>query len=189
MAKVGFLGKCNVLVDMYAKDGFLVEAQKVFDKMPIQDVVLWSALIGGVAFEGEIMLAFDLFETMLMKGIQPDKIILLSILTMCTHAGLVDAGTLYFVSMKKEFGISQTIEHHNCIVDLLGRAGRLHDAVAMLEIMPIQPNLVTWVTLLGACRNEGNVELGRNALRCALKLQRKHSGSLLLAMQMLRHDR
>jgi pentatricopeptide repeat protein len=135
------------------------------------------------------MLTFDLFEKMLKEGIQPDKIVLLSILTVCTHAGVVEAGTLLFVTMMKKYGVPQSIEHHNTMVDLLGRAGQVHEAMAMLNVMPIQPNLVSWVTLLGACRNQGNTELGRDVLRCALKLQGKHSGSLLLAMQMLGQEK
>ena len=35
----------SALVDMYAKCGALVKAQKVLEELPVHDVVAWSALI------------------------------------------------------------------------------------------------------------------------------------------------
>ena len=42
----------NALVDMYAKCGMLVKAQKVFDDLPKRDVISWNALISGYAQHG-----------------------------------------------------------------------------------------------------------------------------------------
>jgi pentatricopeptide repeat protein len=40
------------LVDMYAKCGSIEDAGKVFEKMPSQDVVSWTAIILGHAMQG-----------------------------------------------------------------------------------------------------------------------------------------
>eukprot|EP00250_Pteridium_aquilinum_P019732 c24551_g2_i3 orf=172-531(+) len=50
--------------------------------------------------------------------------------------------------------------------------GQLDEAIAMLENMPFQPNLVSFGSILSACRNGDNVELGRQALECATVLGR-----------------
>eukprot|EP00250_Pteridium_aquilinum_P000097 c10113_g3_i1 orf=34-876(+) len=39
----------NALVDMYAKCGSLIEAQEVFNILPVRSVVTWTALIAGYA--------------------------------------------------------------------------------------------------------------------------------------------
>ncbi len=50
-------------------------------------------------------------------------------------------------------------EHYSCMVDLLGRVGHLEEAKISIHDMPVEPNGVTWTTLLGASRTYGNVEL------------------------------
>ena len=56
------------------------------------------------------------------------------------------------------------------MVDLLGRAGQLEEAVEMIEKMPLNPDLRLWHTLLGACRMLGNVEISEQAFQHAVKL-------------------
>lgn len=175
----------NALVEMYGKFGLLLEAWDVFYKLPCQDVILWSALLAGHALSGDTAVVFGLFTKMVRKGVQPDRVVFLSVLTACTHAGLVETGGLCFQLMRRTYGVSQAIEHHNCLVDLVARAGQLHEAVAMLDVVPVQPNIVTWVILLCACRNQGNKELGQSALEYALQLHKKHVGSLLVAKQLV----
>ncbi|KAI9157665.1 hypothetical protein LWI28_025989 [Acer negundo] len=70
-------------------------------------------------------------------------------------------GYAYFNSMTKVYGISPRHEHHACMVDLLGRAGRLDDAKKFIETMPIKPDSTILGALLGACANHGNLEMGR----------------------------
>ena len=47
-------------------------------------------------------------------------------------------------------------QHYNCVVDALGRAGRLEEAEGLIKRME-EPNEVTWITSLGACRVAGDV--------------------------------
>ena len=44
------------------------------------------------------------------------------------------------------------MEHYGCVADLLGRARLLEDALAFMERMPIEPNVVLWASPIGACR-------------------------------------
>jgi len=59
--------------------------------------------------------------------------------------------------MEKQFNITPTRIHQNCIVDVLGRAGRLHEAEKFVHSM-VEPGLVAWTALLGACRTHGDVK-------------------------------
>ncbi|MDD0148489.1 hypothetical protein PSY31_22650, partial [Shigella flexneri] len=60
-------------------------------------------------------------------------------------------------------GIPAAIEHCVCIVDLLGRSGRLAEAEAFIKTMPVPPNDFIWRTLLSACKIHGQLELGKKA--------------------------
>ncbi|KAM3286894.1 pentatricopeptide repeat-containing protein [Capsicum chacoense] len=66
--------------------------------------------------------------------------------------------------MGRRFSIAPKLEHYGCMVDLLGRAGRLQEAYDLLQSMPMRPDNVTWGTLLGACSFHGNVELAEQAV-------------------------
>ncbi|MCO5596723.1 hypothetical protein L7F22_050791 [Adiantum nelumboides] len=170
----------NSLVDMYAKCGFLLEAQEVFDDLLIQDVISWSALISGYACQGDFRHVSHLLERMREKGIQPDEVLLLRLLSACSHAGLVERGQMYFESAGKEYDMVMTVEHVNCMMDLLSRAGQLDESVAMTERIPCVPDVVTWTTMLGACRKWGNLELGLQAFEGAASLDDYEAASFVL---------
>lgn len=160
----------NSLIDMYCKCGSMVDAQQVFDRAPKKNVVTWSALIGGYARQGSSDAVFKLFQNMRQNGIQPDGVTCLSILNVCSHVGLVDKGLQYFEAMSRDYGVTPTIEHYSCIVDLLSRAGKVEEAMQVVKTMPYSPPTKVWRCLLGACQKWSKVELGRVAFECAVRL-------------------
>ncbi|KAK9274839.1 hypothetical protein L1049_022093 [Liquidambar formosana] len=89
---------------------------------------------------------------MLKVGPKPDHVTFVSLLSACSHGGLVDEGVAYFATMTTEFGVPPGIEHCVCIIDLLGRSGRFVEAETFIEQMPVPPNDLVWRSLLAACR-------------------------------------
>eukprot|EP01018_Ginkgo_biloba_P013574 Gb_33693 [translate_table: standard] len=150
----------NALVDMYAKCGSIENARHVFDTMPQRDVVSWTSMISGYAMHGCGKEALKLFRQMQHSGTKPDHVTLVGVLSACCHAGLVDEGWQYFDWMSQYHHITPTMEHYGCMVDLLGRAGRLDEAEDFINKMPIKPDANVWGSLLGACRLHNNIELG-----------------------------
>ncbi|KAJ7549908.1 hypothetical protein O6H91_07G074400 [Diphasiastrum complanatum] len=170
----------STLVDMYAKCGCTEDARELFDNMSERNVVSWTAMIAGYAQNGLAQEALALFEQMQKEGTKPNEVTYVSVLSACAHSGLVDQGLYVFDSMCKNHGVTPTKEHYACMVDLLGRAGRLADAEHFINKMPIQPNSVVWRTLLGAARNHGHVEIGRRAFDRVVKLEPKIAAPYLL---------
>jgi pentatricopeptide repeat protein len=168
------------LVDMYAKCGSIVDAKRAFDKMSTKNVVLWNALLGGYAMHGHAKEALEHFEQMVDGGVEVDRVTFLSLLSACGHAGLVDEGLYYFSSMGKDHGISPTVKHYACVVDLLGRAGRLHEAEDLIETMPCAPDATVWMSLLGACTVYGNVEVGEGIAKQVLETHPGESAGYVL---------
>ncbi|MCO5568401.1 hypothetical protein L7F22_022100 [Adiantum nelumboides] len=113
-------------------------------------------------------------------AIRPDEITFLSILSVCSHAGLVLKARTYFEAMTNEYNVPPASEHFNCVIDLLGRAGQIVEAVETLEKMPYQPTLFGWCSMLGACRKWGNVKLGRHIFECVMRLDDQHAPALVL---------
>lgn len=171
----------NALVDMYAKCGSIEIALQVFKKMREKDVTTWNSVIGGLAFHGHADESIKLFaEMQALKNIKPNEITFVGVIVACSHAGNVEEGRRYFKLMRERYDIQPNMIHHGCMVDLLGRAGRLSEAFELIATMEIEPNAIIWRTLLGACRVHGNVELGRLANERLLKLRRDESGDYVL---------
>ncbi|PKA47667.1 Pentatricopeptide repeat-containing protein [Apostasia shenzhenica] len=154
-------GKLGVgLIDMYAKSGHLREALRVFEASG-DTIDHWNAIIGGLAIHGHSKLALQLFHATARLPFKPDDITFIGVLNACSHAGLVDKGLSYFESMRKDYQLEPKLQHYGCMVDMLGRAGRLEDAWKTIEEMPMRENDVIWRSLLSACKKHGDVLMGQ----------------------------
>lgn len=170
----------NALLDMYCKCGSVADAKTVFSRMLEKDVISWSTMIAGLAQNGFSQEALRLFESMKLSGTKPNYITIVGVLFACSHAGLVENGWYYFRSMKQLFGIDPGREHYGCIIDLLGRAGKLDEAVRLIHGMESEPDAITWRTLLGACRVHRHVDLAMYAAKRVLELDPQDSGTYIL---------
>eukprot|EP01018_Ginkgo_biloba_P015184 Gb_08053 [translate_table: standard] len=170
----------SAVVDMYAKCGSIKDACQVFDNMSHRDVVAWTAMIVGYAMHGHAEDALALFSQMRLKGMKPNKITFTGVLSACSHAGLVAKGWQYFDLMSQDYSITPSMEHYACMVDLLGRAGQLYEAIDFIENMPLEPNARVWGALLGACRIHCNTELGKYVAEHLFQLENESTGNYVL---------
>lgn len=181
--KNGFLQKtgiCNALVEMYAKCGCIDEARSLFDQLVEKDVISWSTMIGGLANHGKGYAAIQLFQEMQKAQVTPNEITFLGVLLACSHAGLWDEGLKYFDVMRVDYHIEPEIEHYGCVVDLLGRSGRLGQALDTILKMPIKPDSRIWNSLLSSCRIHRNLEIAVIAMQQLLELEPEESGNYVL---------
>ncbi|CAN6245944.1 unnamed protein product [Urochloa humidicola] len=167
--------ECNVrvansLIDMYARCGQVELAVQVFCSMKKRTVVSWNSMIIGLAANGRCTDAIELFEEMRRQGFKPDAVTLTGVLTACSHAGLTDQGLTYYDLMTTEHGITSRMEHYGCVVDLLGRAGRLDEAMHVVETMPMRPNEVVLGALLAGCRMHGDLDMAEQLMQHLLEL-------------------
>lgn len=192
MVKVGLvenLHAANALLDVYAKSGSIVDGEKVFGEMKEKSVVSWTTLIVGLAMNGFGIEAINLFKELERKRLTPSEITFVGVLYACSHCGMVDEGFAYFKRMKQEFGIEPRIEHYGCMVDLLGRAGRVQQAYEYIINMPLKPNAVIWRTLLGACTVHKHSDLAEVARARLLQLEPNHSGDYVLLSNLYASER
>ncbi|KAL6003528.1 hypothetical protein ACLOJK_023760 [Asimina triloba] len=154
---------CTGLVDMYAKCGCISTAMEVFESSHDKNVFTWNAVITGVAMHGHGEQALELFMRMQNARIRPDKITLLAVLVGCSHVGLVDDARQLFNEMECIHGVCRGLSHYGCMVDLLGRAGLIQEALELIESMPMEGDVYVWGGLLGGCRIHGNVEVAEIA--------------------------
>ncbi|KAM1282719.1 hypothetical protein FF1_025905 [Malus domestica] len=177
------------LVDMYAKCGSIVEARKLFDSMTEKNVVTWNAMISAYGLHGDGHEALKLFTEMLHSGISPSAVTFLSVLYACSHAGLVREGEEIFDHMVHNHGFEPLPEHYACMVDILGRAGKLEKALEFIKELPGEPGPPVWGALLGACMIHKNTELARVASERLFELDPDNTGYYVLLSNVYSADR
>lgn len=185
LIKSGLLSNCEIataVVDVYSKCGSLDSAHKIFNGIPNEnkDIYLWSVIIASYGAHGHGEIAVSLFKEMVEAGAKPNEVTFTSVLHACSHAGLVDEGLDLFKFMLRNHQISRQVDHYTCIVDLLGRSGRLDEAYDIIRTMPVAPGHAVWGALLGACVIHENVEMGEIAAKWLFELEPENTGNYVL---------
>ncbi|KAE8666161.1 putative pentatricopeptide repeat-containing protein [Hibiscus syriacus] len=140
----------NALINMYARCGNLVKVRATFDGMPVKTLVSWTAIIGGYGIHGYGEIAVELFDEMIKSGIRPN--------------GAKFPGP----------------ENYSCMLNLLGRAGRLNEALELIKSMQVKPDGAVWGALLGACKIHRNVEIAELAFEQVIKFEPMNIGYYVL---------
>ncbi|XP_065855178.1 pentatricopeptide repeat-containing protein At1g25360 [Euphorbia lathyris] len=169
----------NALITMYARCGNVEAAESLFLTMSCVDSVSWNAMIAALGQHGHGLQAIEFFELMLAEGMMPDRITFLTILSACSHAGLVKQGQHYFNSMKDVYKINPGEDHYARLIDLLCRAGKFSEAKCVMEEMPSEPGAPIWEALLAGCRIHANIDLGVQAAERLFELKPQHDGTYI----------
>ncbi|KAI3731784.1 hypothetical protein L1987_62973 [Smallanthus sonchifolius] len=170
----------GAFLDAYSKCGNIKSACKLFESTRYKDLVMYTSMVGGYAIHGMGKEALQIYYKMVENGGKPDHVIITSILSACSHTGLVHEGLKIFNSLNAVYRIKPTMEQYACVVDLLARNGRINDAYSFITSMPVEPTANVWGPLLGACKNYHEVEMGSVAADHLLKMEANNMGNYVV---------
>lgn len=184
LIRSGFSNNMHVgatLLELYSKCGSLDNAIKVFNGMCEKDVVIWSSMIAGYGIHGQGKEALRLFDQMTRNSsVKPNNVTFLSLLSACSHSGLIEEGIEMFNKMVHKYHLKPDSENYGIVVDLLGRVGQLDKAIEVIRKMPTLAGSHVWGALLGACRIHDDIEMGELAASHLLQLDPDHAGYYVL---------
>uniref|UniRef100_K4AL70 Uncharacterized protein n=1 Tax=Setaria italica TaxID=4555 RepID=K4AL70_SETIT len=171
----------NALLTMYSRSGDLLSAQLTFKRLEVKDTITWTSIMQAFANHGCGYHALQGFAQMLRHGYKPSSTTFTSILSACSHVGLVEKGRKIFKSIYHGYGIEPSIEHYSCLVDLLGRAGYVREAKELVDSMPqgMRDEAILG-TLLGACVTHKEVEVAREVGEDLVRFEPSDSGRYTL---------
>ncbi|KAK7286859.1 hypothetical protein RJT34_22171 [Clitoria ternatea] len=170
----------STLVDMYGKCGLFDHSIQLFDEIENPNDIAWNTLVGVFAQHGLGRNAVETFHGMIHKGLKPNEVTFVNLLKGCSHSGMVADGLNYFYSMEKIYGVVPREEHYSCVIDLLGRSGKLKETEEFINNMPFEPNAFGWCSFLGACKIYGDKERAKLAADKLMKLEPENSGAHVL---------
>ncbi len=147
------------LIDMYAKCGSMEEASRVFNKLPSQAVVCWTAMIFGHMKHGEGHKALELFQKMLQEGVQPDAVTYVGVLNACASITALEEGRRAHEHIIQS-GCEANVFVGSSLVDMYAKCGSMEDACRVFNSMPSH-DVFSWNALLGGFAMHGQ---GKEAL-------------------------
>ena len=169
------------LISMYCRCGSIDSGRRLFAEIPCPNVAHWTAMISGLAAHGLADAAVLLFDEMLQSGVKPNHVTFVSILTACSHGGLIEE-SLRILGLMKAQRIELGKEHQGCVVDLLARSGRVKEALALAEETEADPE--TWTAVISACRRRGEFDVAERAARKLAAHVPGHGASYVLLSSM-----
>ncbi|XP_052200953.1 pentatricopeptide repeat-containing protein At1g43980, mitochondrial [Diospyros lotus] len=158
---------CNSMISSYARHGFGEDALQLFvltlrdnlRPIDVKDLISWNTMIFGFTENGRVAEALEIFKDMLEEGLPPDRITLAGVLLACSYGLFVDEGMRIFSSMEKAYGIMPRHEHYLCVMEMMIRAGKLKEAVDIIEAMPHEPSPSIWESILRAYGADRDLKL------------------------------
>ncbi|PWA34059.1 DYW domain-containing protein [Artemisia annua] len=150
------------MVEMYVKCGSMRDARRVFDRMRERDELslsLWHLMIKGYVDIGEADAGLLLFGQMKELGVSPDEETFRLVILACDGVGAVQECLGQFKSMKNEYKLVPGVEHYKGVINVLGKAGHLNEAMEFIENMPFEPADDVWECLMNYAQIHGDMEL------------------------------
>ncbi|KAI3714198.1 hypothetical protein L1987_72794 [Smallanthus sonchifolius] len=178
----------TAILDMYSSYGDIVTSKKVFHQIINKNVISFSAMIAACGMNGLPRDAFCLLNEMETHGIKPNSITILSVLSACSHGGLINEGLSFFQKFIKSQEVKPSLEHYSCLVDLLSRGGKLDLAMELIDQLAKGKNVgvSAWGALLSGCRTSynGNENIQEIVVKHVLESDPNNSSGYMLASNM-----
>lgn len=145
---------CNALISMYGKLGLVDLASRVFDEMPVRDLVSWNSMIGAYSLVKEHLNSLKRFREMLGIGIQPDKFSIINVLDACSHGvSLLWGKETHCVAHK--LGFESDVMVQTLLIDMYSKCGNLNYAERVFgRISP--RSVVAWNAIIGGYALNGH---------------------------------
>ena len=110
----------SMLVEIYAKNGWLQEAQNAFDNIPVKDAAVWNALISAYADENLLIEVFESMNQMQLERISPNATTYVSSLCVCGVIGCLNWGQQLHIEIVSK-GMEGDIFVGNGLVDMYAK--------------------------------------------------------------------
>lgn len=146
----------SALVDMYTKVGKIQQGCRVFDEMPVRNVVSWTAVITGLVQAGYAKEGLVYFSEMQRSKVEYDSYSFAIALKACADFGALNYGReIHAKTMKKGFNESSFVA--NTLATMYNKCGKLVYGMRLFEKMRTQ-DVVSWTTIITTLVQMGQEE-------------------------------
>ncbi|XP_044509926.1 pentatricopeptide repeat-containing protein At2g33680-like [Mangifera indica] len=142
------------LINMYCKAGLVVEARKMFDKMPERNSISWATMVSGYALQRMAIEALGLFKLMRREDESENEFVFTSVLSGLAAPDFVDSGKqIHCLAFKN--GLSEIVSVSNALVTMYAKCGSLDDSLRTFELSG-DKNSITWSAMITGYAQSGD---------------------------------
>ncbi|KAK7351460.1 hypothetical protein VNO77_10944 [Canavalia gladiata] len=172
----------NSIIDMYSKCGRVNEAARVFNSLPVRNVISWNAMIAGYSKERNGEEALNLFRNMQEKGEVPDGYTYSSTLKVCSCIGALGEGKQIHAALIRD-GFSYLAQSVvvAALVDLYVKCRRITEARRVFDQIE-QKSVISWSTLILGYAQEDNLPEAMHLFRQLRESRQKLDGFVLSSL-------
>ncbi|KAL6514424.1 hypothetical protein OROHE_019032 [Orobanche hederae] len=150
---------CNSVLDMYGELGCVKSMCKLFDEMPLRDLISWNVLISGLVKNNRFEDAIHVYKRMRREvSLRPDEATVVSTLSACTELKRLDLGHEINEYVRTQLGFTMIIK--NALLDMYAKCGCLDIARGIFDLMP-EKNVICWTSMVSAYVNSGCLDEAR----------------------------
>ncbi|KAM3319153.1 putative pentatricopeptide repeat-containing protein [Capsicum chacoense] len=135
------------LVSAYSRLGCIVDARKVFSGIIEPDLVLWNSMISGYGCLGELEKGMELFSRMQKVGVRPDEYTMVGLIMTIDDPSVLKMGEAIH-GFCLRLGVESNDHVNSLLVGMYSRCKRMDSAFRVFHRL-VQPDLVTWSSLIG----------------------------------------
>ncbi|XP_031260825.1 pentatricopeptide repeat-containing protein At2g33680 [Pistacia vera] len=142
------------LMSMYCKAGLVVEARKMFDRMPERNSISSTTMISGYAMQRMAMEALGLFKLMRTEDENENEYVFTSILSALAAPEFVDSGKqIHCLALKN--GLLAIVSVANALVTMYAKCRSLDDSLRTFELLG-DKNSITWSAMITGYAQSGH---------------------------------
>ncbi|GAV65001.1 PPR domain-containing protein/PPR_2 domain-containing protein, partial [Cephalotus follicularis] len=152
----GFIASVYVgssLISFYGRCGELSNAYKLFEEMPIRNVVTWTAIIAGFAQAWLVNECLELYRMMGNSDLKPNDITFVSILSACTVSGALGQGRSAHCQTIR-MGFDSYVHIANALVSMYCKCANLEDAFYIFNTT-CGKDIVSWNSMIAGYAQHG----------------------------------
>ncbi|KAK7280104.1 hypothetical protein RJT34_25166 [Clitoria ternatea] len=169
--RLGFhldLYTANALINMYSKFHNPNDSvRKVFDAMPVRDVVSWNTVIAGRAQKGMYTEALDMVREMGNANLRPDSFTLSSVLPIfAEYVDLIKGKEIHGYAIRHGFDVDVFIG--SSLIDMYAKCTQLEFSIRAFHLLP-RRDAVSWNSIIAGCVQNGEFDQGLGFFREMLK--------------------
>ncbi|KAF9610056.1 hypothetical protein IFM89_019896 [Coptis chinensis] len=144
------------LTSFYGKCGHLNEAYRVFEEIPVKNVVSWTSIIAGFAQNWDVDMCLMLYYRMRCSASKPNDFTFTSLLSVCTGSGSLGQGRSAHCQTI-QMGFESYIHIGNALISMYSKCGNVDEAFCIFECMR-KRDLVSWNSMIAGYAQYGLAE-------------------------------
>lgn len=141
------------LINLYCKCEELDNACRVFEEMPVRNVVSWTSIIAGFAQEWQVDVCLGLFHRMRNSTLRPNDFTFTSLLSACMGSGALGQGRSVHCQTI-QIGFESYIHISNALISMYCKCGAVEDALYIFRNLDGKDS-VSWNSMIAGYAQHG----------------------------------